>query len=199
MLKRLFDFICSIVGLTLLSPILLIIALWVKLDSPGPIFFKQERIGRYGVRFNIYKFRSMIMCADKKGLLTVGSDPRITNCGRFIRKLKIDELPQLVNVLFGSMSLVGPRPEVEEYINFYPDEVKAIILSVRPGITDKASIEMIDENEILAGEKNPKKTYVDVILPIKQQYYLEYVKRHSLAYDVALIFKTLARIFSRKA
>ena len=197
MLKRLFDIVASFIGLLLLLPLLIVISIWVKLDSAGPVFFRQTRVGRFGVPFRIHKFRTMKIDSETQGRLTIGADPRITRSGHFLRKTKIDELPQLIDVFLGTMSLVGPRPEVQEFIDCYPDEVREKVLSVRPGITDKASIEMVDENEILAGYEDSRQAYIDIILPIKQKYYLEYVENNSLIMDISLIFATLMKIVKR--
>ncbi|MEZ2691712.1 sugar transferase [Psychrobacter faecalis] len=196
--KRVFDVVLSAGGLVCLSPLLVTTAIVIKLDSKGPVFFRQTRVGRYGVPFRIHKFRTMSINAEKNGRLTIGNnDQRITKSGKILRKLKIDELPQLIDVFIGKMSLVGPRPEVQEFIDCYPDEIREKVLSVRPGITDKASIEMIDENEILAQYEDPKQAYIDEILPIKQKYYIEYVENHNLIVDIQLIAKTLLKIINR--
>lgn len=196
--KRVFDVVLSAGGLICLSPLLVTTAIIIKFDSEGPVFFRQTRVGRYGVPFRIHKFRTMTVDAEKNGRLTVGNnDQRITRSGKILRKLKIDELPQLIDVFTGKMSFVGPRPEVPEFIDCYPEEIREKVLSVRPGITDKASIEMIDENEILAQYDDPKQAYIDKILPIKQEFYIEYVDNHSLLVDIKLITKTLLRIVSR--
>lgn len=197
MLKRTFDFVASGLGLILLFPVLAVIAFWIKLDSPGPVFFRQERVGRHGVPFRIHKFRTMRVDAEKAGRLTVGSDSRVTKSGQLLRKLKLDELPQLIDVFLGRMSLVGPRPEVKEFIDCYPDDVRVKVLSVRPGITDKASIEMVDENEILANYDDPRAAYIEVVLPIKQRFYLEYVNDQSVFLDIVLIFRTFLKIIKR--
>lgn len=197
MLKRTFDLVSASVGLVVLSPVLLLVAAWIKLDSPGPVFYRQVRVGRYGVPFRIHKFRTMTVNAEAAGRLTVGADNRITRCGSTLRKYKIDELPQLVDVVVGTMSLVGPRPEVQEFIDCYPADVRKKVLSVRPGITDRASIEMVDENDILAGYANPRQAYIDVVLPIKQRYYLQYVDEQGLLTDVIIILATLKKIVSR--
>ncbi len=195
MLKRVFDLCCSLVGLILLLPVFLGISIWVKLDSSGSVFFKQIRVGRYGRDFVIYKFRTMIVDAEKVGLkVTVGKDPRITTPGSFIRRNKLDELPQLLNVLLGDMSLVGPRPEVPEFMCQYSADIRDKILSVRPGITDLASIEYTNEAEILAAAVDPKTAYINEVMPSKARYYLEYVENHSLILDIIIIFKTLKKI-----
>ncbi|MCL1044152.1 sugar transferase [Shewanella electrodiphila] len=197
MLKRSFDFICALCGLLVLFPLFILIAIWIKLDSNGPIFFRQVRVGRFGVPFSIHKFRTMGVNSESVGRLTVGKDSRVTRSGQFLRKAKIDELPQLIDVLIGKMSLVGPRPEVQEFIDFYPDEIKQEVLSVRPGITDLASIEMVDENEILSGYSDHRQAYIDIILPIKQKYYVDYVKGNNIYSDVCIIFKTIFKIIHR--
>ncbi len=197
MLKRIFDVLASGLGLALLAPFLIMIALWIKLDSTGPVFFRQERVGRFGTPFRIHKFRTMRVNSEAGGRLTVGADSRVTRSGGFLRKLKLDELPQLIDVLVGKMSLVGPRPEVQEFIDCYPDSVRHKVLSVRPGITDKASIEMVDENDILAQYDDPRQAYIDIILPIKQKYYVDYVDRQNVISDVSIIFKTLLKIIKR--
>lgn len=178
-------------------PFLLIISAWIKFDSPGPIFFRQERVGRFGVPFKIHKFRTMFVNTESLGLLTVGNDTRITRSGLFLRRSKIDEFPQLFDVLRGRMSLVGPRPEVSEFLNYYPSDVRQKILSIRPGITDKASIEMVDENFILSNYDDPQKAYIDIILPIKQSYYLDYLESQNFLYDIKLIVLTFKKIVSR--
>ncbi|ABV86740.1 sugar transferase [Shewanella pealeana] len=198
MIKRTFDFLLSGVGLLFLSPLFLIVAIWIKVDSPGPIFFRQSRVGLFGRDFLIHKFRTMRVDSESSGRLTVGKDSRITRSGHFLRKSKIDELPQLIDVLLGTMSLVGPRPEVREFIDCYPDDVKEKVLSVRPGITDRASIEMVDENEILSKYEDPRQAYIEHILPIKQNYYIEYVKNNTLLLDVTLIFQTLLKIIGKR-
>lgn len=197
MLKRSFDVVCAAAGLVVLSPVLVLVAAWIKLDSPGPVFYRQVRVGRYGVPFRIHKFRTMTVNAEKAGRLTVGADNRITSSGQFLRKYKIDELPQLIDVVLGEMSLVGPRPEVQEFIECYPADVRDKVLSVRPGITDRASIEMVDENELLAAYENPRQAYIDIVLPIKQKYYLAYVDEQGLINDISIIFATLKKIVFR--
>lgn len=195
MTKRLFDFCASGVGLLFLSPLLLVVAIVIKLDSHGPVFFRQERVGQFGKLFRIHKFRTMVVNAEGRGMqITVGSDPRVTKVGKFLRRYKLDELPQLIDVVLGRMSLVGPRPEVPRYVACYPDDVKDLVLSVRPGITDRASIEFKDENEILGRAADPHRAYVEEVLPIKLGYYVDYVKSRSLFGDVAIIFSTLLAI-----
>lgn len=198
MLKRAFDIICSILGLLVLLPLLIVIAVWIKLDSAGPVFFRQQRVGRYGKPFWIHKFRTMHVDTERAGRLTVAEDPRITRSGRFLRKSKVDELPQLIDVLLGKMSLVGPRPEVQEFIDCYPEGVRNEVLAVRPGITDRASIEMVDENAILAKYSDPRQAYIDHILPVKQDYYLQYVRKHNVLTDIEIIFATLLKIIKHR-
>ena len=189
-MKRLFDILLSGLGLLIISPLFLIVAIWIKLDSPGPIFYRQVRVGRYNKDFRIFKFRSMRIGSDKGSLVTIGGrDPRITRSGYFIRKFKIDELPQLINVLVGDMSLVGPRPEVRHYVNYWTEE-QMHVLDVSPGITDPASIKFRNENELLAQAEDPEKYYIEVIMQEKIKLYLDYVKKNSLWYDIKLIFQT---------
>ncbi|BDD08004.1 glycosyl transferase [Fulvitalea axinellae] len=170
------------------------LAIWIKLDSEGPVFYRQVRVGRNGIDFRIYKFRSMRVGSDKKGLLTVGEqDNRITGSGSFIRKYKLDELAQLINVLFGDMSLVGPRPEVRRYVDLYSTE-QLKVLSVRPGITDIASIEYMNENALLAGSDDPEKLYVEKVMPEKLSLNLDYIRTRSFVSDIGLIFETIFKI-----
>jgi len=192
MTKRLFDFVTSFFGLILLTPVFVLVALWIKLDSRGGILFRQERVGFQGVIFRIHKFRTMVLDAEKKGkYITVGSDTRITTIGRFLRKYKLDELPQLIDVLVGDMSIVGPRPEVPKYIDYYSDDEKHDVLSVKPGMTDYASIEFIKENELLANFKDHEAAYINKVLPRKIALYRKYVSEHSFFGDVMIIFKTI--------
>lgn len=194
-LKRTFDLFAGGAGLIVLSPLLLVIALLIKADSRGPIFFRQERVGRHGVMFRIHKFRTMTVDAEARGLqLTTGDDARITRVGAFLRRWKIDELPQLIDVLLGRMSLVGPRPEVPRYVAHYPAEMKDLVLSVRPGLTDLASIRYKDENDLLAGSPDPERTYIDEILPVKLGYYADYARHRSFSGDLRVIFATLGAI-----
>ena len=188
---RFFDFIFSLLGGILLSPVFLVLYLAIRLESKGGGFYKQLRVGRGGTDFYVYKFRSMRIGADKQGLITVGGrDPRITQVGYFIRKYKLDELPQLFNVLKGDMSLVGPRPEVRKYVELYTDEQRKI-LSVRPGITDYASIEYVDENTILGQADDADKAYVERILPDKIQYNMKYINHRSVKEYFKIIFLTI--------
>lgn len=193
--KRLFDMLASGIGLLVLAPILLGISLAIKLESHGPVFFRQERVGRFGKTFRIHKFRTMVTDAERRGLqITVGADARVTKVGAVLRKYKLDELAQLIDVFVGDMSLVGPRPEVPRYVACYPAEAREIVLSVKPGITDRASIEYKDENEILGKAANPHKAYVDEVLPVKIRYYIDYVKNRSFWGDIRIIFATLFAI-----
>jgi lipopolysaccharide/colanic/teichoic acid biosynthesis glycosyltransferase len=194
--KRLFDLCAAGLGLLLLSPLLLAIALWIKLDSPGPVFFRQERVGRYGVPFRIHKFRSMR--TDAPGLqLTVGVDPRITRAGAWLRGRRFDELPQLIDVLQGTMSLVGPRPEVPRYVAHYPPALRELVLSVRPGITDPSSLDFLDEATLLAVADDPEREYIERILPVKLQRAADYARRASLRSDLGVLLKTLKRLVLR--
>ena len=191
---RFFDFILSLVGLVVLAPIFIVLAIWIKTDSKGPVFYKQVRVGQNGIDFGLFKFRSMVVDADKKGLITVGGrDPRITRSGYFIRKYKLDELPQLINVLVGDMSLVGPRPEVRKYVELYTDEQQKV-LSVKPGITDYASIEYMDENEILGKSNDPEKTYIEEIMPEKIKYNMKYIQNKNLFEYFKIILLTVLKI-----
>ncbi|MBW4827966.1 MAG: sugar transferase [Clostridiaceae bacterium] len=195
MLKRIFDFTCSLIGLIILSPFFLIIAIVIKVDSKGPVFFKQKRIGKNGNPFEIYKFRTMVVDAESLGKqITVGEDPRITRVGSFLRKYKLDEFPQLINVLIGDMSLVGPRPEVPRYVEIYNDVQRKVLL-VKPGITDYASIEFRNENDILGKSNNPEEEYIKTIMPTKLDLNLKYIDEMSFSHDIKLIFKTIGRVF----
>lgn len=192
MSKRFFDWLASTCGLLALAPVLLLLAVWIKLDSPGPVFFRQERVGRGGRLFRIHKFRTMVTDAERRGLqITVGADARVTRVGQWLRKYKLDELPQLLDVWLGHMSLVGPRPEVPRYVACYPADVRDVVLSVRPGITDRASIEFKDENEILGRAVDAHVAYVEEVLPIKLRYYQDYVANMSFWSDVGIILRTL--------
>ncbi len=194
--KRLFDIVFAFFGLILLTPIFILIAIIIKLTSKGPIFFKQERVGLNGKFFKIYKFRTMVQNAETIGLkITVASDTRITGIGRFLRNTKLDELPQLINVLIGEMSLVGPRPEVIEYVKLYPENIRKVVLSVKPGITDWASINMINENELLANEIDVHKAYVEKILPIKLDFAVFYINNRSFYQDIKILWLTLVKLF----
>ena len=193
-MKRIFDIICSLFGLLVLMPVLVVISLWVAFSSKGGVFYLQKRVGIYGNDFSLFKFRTMQTGSDKKGLLTVGmNDSRITPIGLILRKYKLDELPQLINVLIGDMSLVGPRPEVRKYVLMYNNEQKKV-LSVRPGITDFASIEYFDENRILGESENPEETYINVIMPHKLKLNLKYIASQGVLTDLKIIVKTLKKI-----
>jgi len=190
MIKRIFDLIFSLLGLIILLPIFILVMILIKLTSKGPVFYKQVRVGKNNKDFKIFKFRTMKVDADKLGLLTVGGkDPRITKIGYYLRKYKIDELPQLINVLIGNMSFVGPRPEVRKYVDLYSEKQKEIF-SVKPGITDLASIEFRNENEILAQQKDPNQYYIDVIIPKKLDININYIRQRNLLKDIGVIFKT---------
>lgn len=191
-MKRLFDMVCSLCGLVLLSPLFVVLSLWVGLSSRGGVFYKQKRVGRNGKEFSLFKFRSMATGSDKKGLLTLSdTDSRITRAGHFIRKYKLDELPQLFNVALGDMSLVGPRPEVSKYVNLYSEQQRKV-LSVRPGITDPASLKYRDENKILSLQKEPEKYYIEVIMPDKLAISIRYIERRTFFTDLGVIFQTIA-------
>ena len=197
-MTRLFDILISFFGLVVLSPVLIIVALIIVIDDPGPVFYRQLRVGRYGRDFRIFKFRSMRVNADKAGLITVGDrDPRVTRAGYYIRKYKIDELPQLLNVLIGDMSLVGPRPEVRRYVDLYTDEQRRV-LSVRPGITDYASIEYVDENRLLAASDDPDKTYIDEIMPAKIALNMRYINHPTLGEYLRILFLTAKAIVRKR-
>ncbi|MEI3459500.1 MAG: sugar transferase [Bacteroides cellulosilyticus] len=196
-MKRLFDIVASGLGLLCLSPLFLILAVWIKCDTPGPVFYRQTRVGRYNRDFRLYKFRSMRIGADRQGLITVGGhDTRITRSGYFIRKYKLDEFPQLINVFIGDMSLVGPRPEVRKYVDLYTQE-QMHVLDVRPGITDPASIRYRNENELLAQAVDPDRYYIETIMPDKLRINLEYVANHSFWSDIVFIFKTFWEIVAK--
>ena len=191
---RFCDIVLSCLGLLLLSPLFVVVAVWIVIDNPGPVFYRQMRVGKDGKDFGLLKFRSMRIGADKESLITIGEhDSRITRAGYYIRKYKLDELPQLWNVLVGDMSLVGPRPEVRKYVDMYTDEQRQV-LTVRPGITDYASIEYIDENRLLAQAEDPDRTYIEEILPAKIALNMRYIKHQTLGEYMKIIFLTLAKI-----
>jgi lipopolysaccharide/colanic/teichoic acid biosynthesis glycosyltransferase len=195
-MKRSFDIVFSLIGLILLMPLFFVVAVLIKLSSSGPIFYLQMRVGLNGNDFKLYKFRTMMVDADKQGLLTVGGrDPRVTSIGYYLRKFKIDELPQLMNVLFGSMSFVGPRPEVRKYVDMYTEEQKNV-LSIKPGITDYASLEYFNENDLLSRSENPEQVYIQEVLPAKLKLNLKYMREAGFFTDLKIIFRTLARIVS---
>ena len=197
-MKRIFDVIASGLGLIVLSPLFLILAIWIKFDSKGPVFYRQVRVGYKNKDFRIFKFRSMRVGSDKGSLVTIGGhDPRVTRSGYWIRKFKLDELPQLINVFVGDMSLVGPRPEVRHYVDYWTPE-QMHVLDVRPGITDPASIEFRNENELMEQADDPEKYYIEVIMQEKIKLYLEYVDNHSFWGDIGLIFKTFWTIVKER-
>ena len=193
MLKRIFDIILSLFGLIILLPFMLIIAIFIKLDSKGPVFFKQLRVTKNGREFKIFKYRTMRVGSDKYSQITVGKDERITKIGSFLRKYKLDEIPQLINVLIGDMSLVGPRPEVPKYVALYTDEQKEI-LKVRAGITDYASIEFSNENDLLALEEDPEKAYIEKVMPKKIELNKKYLSEISILTDIRIILLTIKKI-----
>lgn len=192
--KRVFDVVVSFIILLLLSPFFLILAAAIKIDSKGPVFYRQIRVGSYNKDFKIFKFRTMVQDADKIGLpLTVGDDPRVTRVGHLIRKLRLDEFSQLLNVLNGTMSLVGPRPEVRKYVDAYTDEYMATLL-IRPGITATSSIAFKDEDKILNSAENAEEVYIEKILPPKMKYNLEYMKDITLLNDIKIMFQTVGAV-----
>jgi len=196
MAKRLFDIIFSFLGLVITTPLLGLIALLIKLDSKGPVFYRGKRVGRFGSPFRIFKFRSMVEKAEELGgPSTASDDPRLTKIGKFLKKYQLDELPQLINVLKGEMSLVGPRPEVKKYVDMMAEEERKTVLSVRPGMTDLASLWNFHEGEILKGSPDPEKTYMEKIRPTKIKLQLEYVKNRSFWLDLKIILKTILKIF----
>lgn len=196
MFKRLFDIIFSLFGLISASPLFLVIAVLIKRESPGPVFYRGIRIGENGKEFRIFKFRTMIVDAEKKGgPSTAGDDPRLLKIGCFLKKYQLDELPQLINVLKGEMSFVGPRPEVKMYVDMMTEEEKSVILSVRPGMTDLASLWNFHEGEVLRGSSDPEKTYMEKIRPEKIRLQLEYVKTRSFLLDLKIILKTIIKLF----
>lgn len=193
-MKRLFDIISSLFVLIIGAPFFIIIALLIVTDSKGGIFFIQQRVGKNNKDFGLFKFRTMRPDSEKSGQITVGGrDPRITTIGYFLRKFKLDEFPQLINVLKGDMSIIGPRPEVRKYVNMYNEE-QLKVLSVRPGLSDIASIEYIDENELLGKSSDPEKTYIEEIMPAKLKLNLDYIEKQSFLFDLKLIFKTIGKI-----
>ena len=195
MLKRSFDVISSLIGIILLFPVLFILWICIQLESSGGGFYRQVRVGKDGIDFRLWKFRTMQTGADKKGLLTIGGrDSRVTQIGYYLRKYKLDELPQLINVLVGEMSIVGPRPEVRKYVELYsPDQRK--VLSVKPGITDYASIEYSNENELLAQSENPEKTYIEEVLPAKLELNMQYIQTMNIGTDIQIILSTIKKIW----
>lgn len=199
MLKRAFDIFFSAGALIVLAPLLLVVAVWIKVDSKGPVLFRQTRVGRRGREFRICKFRTMAVDAERRGpQITMGADSRITAAGRFLRKYKIDEFPQFFNVLIGDMSVVGPRPEVPRYVALYPPDQRDIVLSVRPGITDLASIEYRDENDLLGSSADPEHTYVAQVMPEKLRLCERYVRERSFLGDMAIIGRSFVVSFERR-
>jgi len=195
MLKRGFDFVAALLGLLVLSPLLALFALLIKISSPGPVFYRGVRVGRFGITFRIFKFRSMVQNAETLGgSSTPEDDPRVTGIGRFLRRYKLDELPQLLNVLSGDMSFVGPRPQVPWAVELYTQEERDQIFKIRPGITDYASIRFRNESEILRGSPDPDKDYMEKIHPEKMRLSLEYVRRQSLWLDLEIVAKTLVAV-----
>ena len=196
-MKRIFDIVASGFGLLVMSPVFLILAIWIKLDSKGPVFYRQVRVGRKNRDFRIFKFRSMRVGADKMGLITVGGhDPRVSRSGYFIRKYKLDEFPQLINVFIGDMSLVGPRPEVRKYVDLYTSE-QMQVLDVRPGVTSLASIRYRNENELLEKVEDSDQYYINVVMQDKLAIDLEYIRNVSFGYDIRLVFQTFWEIIRR--
>lgn len=185
----------AIIGLLFLLPWLLLIALTIVLDSRGGVFYKQVRVGRHNKDFGLFKFRTMVSGADQQGELTIGSDSRITSVGRFLRKYKLDEFPQFLNIIAGQMSFVGPRPEVRQYVSLYSDE-QLKVLNVRPGLTDYASLEFINESEILGKSENPEKTYTQEVMPRKLSLNIKYIEEAGMGTDLKIIFRTIGKIFS---
>lgn len=197
MLKRIFDIFFSSLGLILLLPLHILISILIKLDSKGPVLYMQDRVGLFNLDFKIYKYRTMYLDSDKLGLLTLGDDDsRVTKIGFYLRKYKIDELPQLMNVLIGNMSFVGPRPEIRKYVNYYSKEDMQI-LNIKPGVTGYASIKYINETEILEQSKNPEKVYIEEIMPDKIKLNKKYIKRNNIIIDFVIIIKTLFKMFFR--
>ena len=195
--KRLFDLLVAGLLLMLLSPLMLVLAVWIRLDSPGPVFFRQVRVGRHGVPFRIHKFRTMAVDAPQRGsALTMARDPRITRAGAWLRPRRLDELPQLIDVLQGTMSLVGPRPEVPEYVAHYPPSLRDAALSVRPGITSPGALEFLDEAAQLARAADPQREYIDVILPHKVRLAADYAAQASLGGDLRVLGRTLRRLLA---
>lgn len=195
-MTRLFDIIFSFLGLIILSPIFVVLSIWIKLSSKGPVLYRQKRVGKGGKEFWLYKFRSMYIDADKRGLLTVGKDARITSSGHYLRKYKLDELPQLFNVLMGDMSIVGPRPEVKKYVDLYTEEQKKI-LNVRPGITDLASIKFKNENDLLHTQSDPEQFYIAHVMPEKIRFNNVFIKSPTPANYFKIIFMTIGHIFRK--
>lgn len=198
MAKRVFDIAVAALALVLLAPLLLALAAWIRLDSPGPVFFRQQRVGRFGRAFRIHKFRTMVADAAQRGpALTVGDDPRITRAGAWLRRSRLDELPQLIDVLAGDMSLVGPRPEVPHYVQHYPQGLRDRALAVRPGITDPSSLAHLDESARLARAADPEREYIEHILPAKLQAAADYAERATLWTDLLVLVRTVRLLWMR--
>lgn len=191
--KRIFDIVSSLTALLVFSPVFIILSIWIVLDSKGGVFYKQIRVGKGQKEFGLLKFRSMRPNSDKAGQLTVGNDSRVTKVGKFIRRFKLDEVPQLLNILKGDMSVVGPRPEVPKYVNMYSKE-QLQVLTVLPGLTDYASIEYLDEQKVLGASENPEKTYIEEVMPAKLNLNLKYIEDRSFWLDIKLIFRTIGKI-----
>ena len=196
MAKRAFDLLLALGGLILLFPIFVLVALWIKADSAGPILFRQERVGLGGLPFRIFKFRTMQVNADERGRLTIGDDRRVTRAGRFLRRHKLDELPQLLNVVVGEMSLVGPRPEVREYFEHYPLDAQQVMISLRPGITGPSLLVLFNESEILGHSADPHLAYTSELIPIKARYIVQYGTHNSVPGDLKMILRTLRKVVS---
>lgn len=197
MVKRIFDVVVSLLGLIILAPILLLIAILIKLDSKGPVLFIQPRVGLHNKDFNIFKFRTMVVESDKKGLLTIGNhDSRITRIGYFLRRYKIDEFPQLINILIGNMSFVGPRPELRQYVNYYHED-DMVVFSVRPGITGLASIAFRNEVELLKNAEDPEQYFIHSIIPEKLKLNKAYIKKRNFFFDLKLIAITVVRVLTK--
>lgn len=198
MAKRCFDVVIAMVAVVLFAPLMIAIAIWVKLDSPGPVLFRQQRVGRHGALFFIHKFRTMVADAGTSGpQITAGDDARITRAGRVLRRHKLDELPQLFDVLRGAMSLVGPRPEVPRYVAMYPEAMRSKLLSVRPGLTDPVSLQFFDESAVLGAAADPEREYVEVLMPRKLAAAVAYAEQATLATDVRTIAQTLRMLIRR--
>ena len=193
MIKRLFDIISSLMVLLALFPVILIISVLIIIDSKGGVFYKQQRVGKNGIEFGLFKFRTMRPDSDKVKITVGDRDPRVTNVGYYLRKYKLDELPQLINILVGEMSVNGPRPEVRQYVDLYSSE-QLKVLTVKPGLSDLATLEYVNESEILAKSENPEKTYINEIMPDKLALNLKYIKNQSFVLDMKIIFKTILRI-----
>ena len=194
--KRAFDLLFALSALVFLSPIFVLAAFLIKADSAGPILFRQERVGLGGVPFRVRKFRTMHLNAEERGTITVYNDPRVTRVGRFLRRYKVDELPQLFDVMLGSMSVVGPRPEVREYFLLYPRDAQRAMISIRPGITGPSVLMSLNEGEVLRLSLDPHETYASELIPIKARYIVEYAAHNSLLRDLGIILCTLRKLFS---